>query len=61
MERLRKIMQSIDNVRDKFDEIIYMGDINIDVNTENDPLSDHENRKLYKIQEEHDMANGKSK
>ena len=58
MERLRKIMQSIDNARDKFDEIIYMGDINIDVNTENDPLSDHENRKLYKIQEEHDMANG---
>ena len=36
-------------------EVIYHRDINEDVNPINDPLADPDNRKLYKIQEQHDM------
>ena len=57
MARLKRIMESIDTARTKYDEIVYMGDINIDVNADNDPLADPDNRRLYEIQEEHDMAN----
>ena len=47
----------MDNVVKENKDVIYLGDLNIDVYQDNDPLAVYQNRKLYEIQDENSDKN----
>ena len=56
-EHLKIIMEKVDEISTKSNEVIQMGDINIDLYEPNDPMSHFENAALNCIYQEHNDCN----